>query len=170
MEEKMYDFAVGENVYWQDVAIHEYPKEEQEKQANTLWTIEEINTEDGIIDEDTIILIKSEYGSQAEVTANELRRAYFAPTEKQRILIENAKKALNECMANGISFYIDEFSGMITALNTENRNVSGLYADQIGFDEGKFDYVTIEDANGIDIDIAARVYDSSDEEYFFLQY
>ena len=54
---------VGDKVKW-------YDPEEEARDLNVIWTINEIRGSLG--DEDTIILITSEYGSEAEVLQKEL--------------------------------------------------------------------------------------------------
>ena len=54
---------VGDKVKWKD-------PEEKARDLNVIWTIDEIRG--SLDDEDTIILITSEYGSEAEVLQKEL--------------------------------------------------------------------------------------------------
>ena len=54
---------VGDRVKWYDL-------EEEARDLNVIWTVDEIRGD--LNDEDTIILITSEYGSEAEVLQNEL--------------------------------------------------------------------------------------------------
>ena len=54
---------VGDRVKW-------YDPEEEARDLSIVWTIEEIRG--SLDDEDTIILITSEYGSEAEVFQSEL--------------------------------------------------------------------------------------------------
>ena len=56
---------VGDKVKWYDPEI-------EARNLNVIWTISEIYGD--LNDEDTIILITSEYGSEAEVYKNELKK------------------------------------------------------------------------------------------------
>ena len=55
---------VGSHVIW-------YDPEVEARDLSVVWTIDEIRG--SLDDEDTIILITSEYGSEAEVYASELK-------------------------------------------------------------------------------------------------
>lgn len=56
---------VGDKVKWYDPEI-------EARNLNVIWTISEIYGD--LNDEDTIILITSEYGSEAEVYKSELKK------------------------------------------------------------------------------------------------
>ena len=56
---------VGDKVKWYDPEI-------EARNLNVIWTISEIYGD--LNDEDTIILITNEYGSEAEVYKNELKK------------------------------------------------------------------------------------------------
>ena len=56
---------VGDKVKWYDPEI-------EARNLNVIWTISKIYGD--LNDEDTIILITSEYGSEAEVYKNELKK------------------------------------------------------------------------------------------------
>ena len=58
-------FKVGDKVKWYDPEI-------EARDLNVIWTISKIYGD--LNDEDTIILITSEYGSEAEVYQNELKK------------------------------------------------------------------------------------------------
>ena len=57
------NFKVGDKVKW-------YDPEVEARDLSVVWTIDEIRG--SLDDDDTIILITSEYGSEAEVFPNEL--------------------------------------------------------------------------------------------------
>ena len=63
MENK--SLKVGDKVKWYDPEI-------EARNLNVIWTISKIYGD--LNDEDTIILITSEYGSEAEVYKNELKK------------------------------------------------------------------------------------------------
>ena len=57
------NIKIGDRVKW-------YDPEEESRDLNIVWTVNEIRG--SLDDEDTIILITSEYGSEAEVFQSEL--------------------------------------------------------------------------------------------------
>ena len=58
-------FTIGDKVKWYDPDI-------EARDLDVIWTISEIYGD--LNDEDTIILITNEYGSEAEVYKNELKK------------------------------------------------------------------------------------------------
>ena len=61
-------FTVGDKVKWYDPDI-------EARDLDVIWTISKIYGD--LNDDDTIILITSEYGSEAEVYKNELKKDFF---------------------------------------------------------------------------------------------
>lgn len=61
----------GTLVYWDDPAINDFSLDEQIPQMGTIWTIDDVKTDNTEIQDDTIVLISNQY-STAEVFAKEL--------------------------------------------------------------------------------------------------
>jgi hypothetical protein len=73
-EENEYKYAFikkGILVYWDDPAIEDFPFDEKVSQMDTVWTIDDVKTDNTEIQDDTIVLISNQY-STAEVFAKEL--------------------------------------------------------------------------------------------------
>lgn len=75
MEERTFNFKVGQLVKWNDPAINDYPKDERKFRKKLVFMIDEIQTpeDDSTIYEDTIINIHAiGCGTEAEVYPTEL--------------------------------------------------------------------------------------------------
>jgi hypothetical protein len=74
---KKKSLKVGDKVKWYDPEI-------ESRDLNVIWTISEIYGD--LNDDDTIILITNEYGSEAEVYKNEIKKVNLM---EHLLLIQN---------------------------------------------------------------------------------
>lgn len=64
---------IGKRVYWNDPAINDYDESDREDVKNIIYVIDAIKYTNGVLDDDSIICISSESGTEAEVFPHELK-------------------------------------------------------------------------------------------------
>lgn len=134
----------GARVFWNDPAINDYPKKERRKLSNAIWNVFDIRIdENGNIDDDTIVCIASEYGSEAEVYAKELRPAYCHLNQKQKRALLKLRLALNKCREENIYFIHDDYAGVLMALDKSDIE-DVLWEEESG--DGDTTTIRLEDA------------------------
>lgn len=102
---------VGARVFWNDPAINDYPEDEREWQRLTIYTILDIKVDDGEeVNDDTIVCVRSEYGCEGEVYAEELSPAYCHLTDKQRRLVSKLREMFLVCEKANIDFVLHQES------------------------------------------------------------